>query len=148
MKKILFSAVMTVALLISGFSVTGFTGTNQAEAATSFELGKSRSGYFTNYVASQAYSDKYSSKVKTYYLRGGRINSTSSVKGTYKVYIQTRKNSKSNWKTVKTINATKNGLTKFESPNIPNGYSYRFYSENPGTKKRINFSMSWVPWAN
>jgi len=147
MKKVLLSTAMGAALLIGGFAATGLATPTKTEAA-GFEVMLHRSGYFSNYVTSQAYSGKYDSRVKTYSLTHGSISSNSSVKGTYKVYIQTRKNSKSSWKTIKTINATKNGKTTFTSPKITNGYSYRFYSVNEGTKKRVNFSMSWVPWAN
>lgn len=147
MKKLLLSTVMVAALLVGGFSAIGLATPTKTEAA-GFEVMLHRSGYFTNYVTSKSYSGKYDSRVKTYSLTHGSISSNSSVNGTYKVYIQTRKNSKSSWKTVKTINATKNGKTTFTSPKITNGYSYRFYSVNAGTKKKVNFSMSWVPWAN
>lgn len=147
MKKVLLSTVMGAALLLGGFSATGLATPTKTEAA-GFEVQLTRSGYFTNYVTSKSYSGKYGSNVKTYSLQKGYIKSNSSVDGTYKVYIQTRKNSNYGWKTVKTINATKNGTTHFTSPNIANGYSYRFYTVNAGTKKKVNFYMSWIPWAN
>ncbi|MBX9998178.1 hypothetical protein [Priestia aryabhattai] len=147
MKKVLLSSALGAALLVGGFSTTGIATPSKAEAA-GFEVQLTRSGYITNYVTSKGYSGKYDSRVKTFSLTNGYIKSNSSVDGSYKVYIQTRKNSKSSWKTVKTITATKNGTTHFTSPKIPNGYSYRFYTVNAGTKKKVNFFMSWIPFAN
>lgn len=147
MKKMLLSTAMSVALLVGGVSATGLATPSKAEAA-GFEVQLTRSGYFTNYVTSKAYGDKYDSRVKTFSLTNGYIKSNSSVSGSYKVYIQTRKNSKYSWKTIKTVTATKNGTTHFTSPKIPNGYSYRFYTVNTGTKKKVNFYMSWIPFAN
>jgi len=147
MKKVLLSTAMGAALLLGGFSATGLATPSKAEAA-GFEVQLTRSGYFSNYVASKAYHQNYGKNVKTITLREGYIKSSSSVKGTYKVYIQTRKNNTGSWKTVKTITANKNGKTYFTSPKISKNDGYRFYSVNTGTKKKVTFYMSWIPWAN
>ncbi|PKG25320.1 hypothetical protein [Niallia nealsonii] len=139
MKKFFMSIVMVFVLLISGFAVTP-----QKSEAAGFEVFKYKSGYFTNYVDTKNYYEKWSN-TKKIALTNGSIKSTSSAKGTYKVYIQIKKNNKGSWQTIKTITANKNGTTRFESPKFSPNDGYRFHLVNQGTKKKVTYSMSWAP---
>ncbi|MEK5481963.1 MULTISPECIES: hypothetical protein [unclassified Viridibacillus] len=142
-KKVLVSLGMASVLLVGGVTTTS-VAPKQTEAA-GFEVFKYKSGYFTNYVDSKNYYEKWSSTSKIALLNGS-IKSSSSASGTYKVYIQIKKNNKGSWKTIKTINAKKNGTTKFESPKFSDNDGYRFHLVNQGTKKKITYDLSWAPW--
>lgn len=121
----------------------GLVAPKDAEA---FGLVKSRTGYFSNYVETQNYYTKWTSNTKQIALLSGSINATSSAKGTFKLYIQIRPNNTGSWKTIKTITANKNGTTRFESPKFSPKDGYRFKLVNEGTKNRVNYKMSWIPF--
>jgi hypothetical protein len=141
-KKVLVSLGMASALLIGGVT-TASVAPKQTEAA-GFEVFKYKSGYFTNYVDTQNYYEKWSNTNKIA-LVSGSVKSSSSASGTYKVYIQIKTNNKGSWKTIKTINAKKNGTTNFESPKFSPKDGYRFHLVNQGTKEKVTYKLSWAP---
>ncbi|HBO5952057.1 MULTISPECIES: hypothetical protein [Bacillus] len=145
-KKIFKSLIIVFALLISGIGFMGFSSPQKAEAKDWLHTYKS--GYFTNYVIFTQHPKFNAKTTKKFSLEDGRIKSSSKGKGTYKVYIQKQVNSKGAWKTIKTFNAKKNGVTYFETPWLKKGDSYRFKMVNQGSKKRVNYNASWIDYAS
>lgn len=134
--------MIAFALLFSG--IASIVAPKEAEANW---LYSKRSGYFSNYVETQNYKPGYSSNVKNMSLLSGAITTNSSAKGSFAMYIQTRTNS-GTWKTIRTVKVNKNGTTRFESPKFSPKNGYRFKLVNAGTKSRVNYSMSWIPFAH
>lgn len=133
--------VIAFALMISG--IASLVAPKEAEASGLFAK---RSGYFSNYVETQAYMPNYSSNVKQMALLSGSITTNSTAKGSFTMYIQTRTISGA-WLTVKTVKVNKNGTTKFSTPKFSPKNGYRFKLVNEGTKSKVNYSMSWLPFA-
>ncbi|PID02486.1 hypothetical protein CSV67_09295 [Sporosarcina sp. P2] len=111
-------------------------------------LYKSRSGYFTNYVETQNYQGSYGSNVKSFTVMEGAITANSTASGSFMLYIQKRPYGSSNWQTIKTVIANKNGTTRFDSPKFSPRDGYRFKLVNLGIKNRVNYKMQWIPWAS
>ncbi|MCY8478037.1 hypothetical protein [Bacillus atrophaeus] len=144
-KKIFKSLIIAFALLVSAVGTVGIASPQKAEA---FSIFKHKSGSFSNYVETKTYSEDYNKKIKRYHLIEGSVKSTSKGKGTYKFYIQKKSKGKGSWKTIKTFDAKKNGTSRFSSPWLNNGDTYRFKLVNKGSKKTVKYNISWAPFAS
>ncbi|MCZ2257332.1 hypothetical protein [Sporosarcina sp. G11-34] len=142
MEKMKKSWLMMIALAVIITGIAGLVAPKEAEASW---LYTNRSGYFSNYVETQDYQGKYSSSTKSVALLSGSIVANSSATGSFSLHIQT-KASGGTWKTIKTIKVNKNGTTRFESPKFSTKSGYRFKLVNEGTKSRVNYKMSWIPF--
>ncbi|AOV08739.1 hypothetical protein [Sporosarcina ureilytica] len=137
--------IIAFAVIISG--IGGLVSPKEAEASWLFT---NRSGYFSNYVETQNYQGTYSSSsnVKSVSIMSGTITANSTAGGTFVLYIQKRPYGTSQWQTIRTVFANKNGTTHFESPKFSPRDGYRFKLVNLGIKNRVNYKMQWIPWAS
>lgn len=142
-KKVLKSLFIVSVLLISAVGTTGLVATQKAEAKNVNWLWTTKSGSFKNYVETKSYHPIYKGK-GNFKLLEFSIYSKSKGKGTYKLYLQ-KKSKKGSWKTIKTVNAKKNGTTSFgASPKIKYGDYYRLKLVNQGSKKEVKYSAQWI----
>ncbi|MEX3914414.1 hypothetical protein AB4672_21815 [Bacillus paralicheniformis] len=143
-KKVLKSLFIVSALLISAVGTTGLIAPQKAEAKYVDWLWTKKSGSFKNYVETKSYHPTYKGKKGNFKLLEFSISSKSKGKGTYKLYLQ-KKSKKGSWKTIKTVNAKKNGRTSFDaSPKIKYGDYYRLKLVNKGSKKEVKYSAIWI----
>ncbi|PIC70824.1 hypothetical protein CSV77_05800 [Sporosarcina sp. P16b] len=136
-------------MMIIAFAViiSGIGGLVSPKAEANW-LYKTRSGYFTNYVETQNYQGSYDSGAKSFTVMEGTITANSTASGSFMLYIQKRPYGSSNWQTIKTVIANKNGTTRFDSPKFSPRDGYRFKLVNLGIKNRVNYKMQWIPWAS
>ncbi len=140
MKKNFIIGAIAVVLILFAFASFGAV----PKKAAGLSLFQYKSGYFTNYVETPSYQEKWTSSTKNVSISYGRIEASSAAKGTFKLYIQIKQNNKGSWKTIKTINANKNGTTRFDSPKFSPKDCYRFKLVNEGTKKKVTYKLTWA----